>query len=90
MNRPSLLHDMYGLSPFTMLDLSEDEVAMMNNEDYLITSASLVSVDDLRKQRKKWKVCIPAEEDEFMLMLKRYTNLVYAILFWRHAQCSEY
>ena len=52
MNRPSLLHDMYGLSPFTMLDLSEDEVAMMNNEDYLITSASLVSVDDLRKQRK--------------------------------------
>ena len=23
-NRPSLLHDMEGLSPFTMLDLSED------------------------------------------------------------------
>ena len=79
MNRPSLLHAMDGLSPFTMLDLSEDEVAMLNNEDDLITSAYLVSVDDLRKQRKKLKVCIPAEVDEFMLMLKRYANLVYAI-----------
>ena len=28
-NRPSLIHAMEGLSPFTMLDLSEDEVALM-------------------------------------------------------------
>ena len=79
---------MDGLSHFTMLDLSEDEVAMLNNEDDLITLASLVSVDDLRKQRERLKVCIPSEADEFMLMLKRYTNVVYAI-FWRHAQCSK-
>ena len=52
MNRPSLLHAMDGLSHFTMLYLSEDEVAMLNNEDDLITSASLVSVDDIRKQQK--------------------------------------
>ena len=52
MNRPSLLHAMDGLSPFTVLDLSKDEVAMLNNEDDSITSAYLVSVDDLRKQRK--------------------------------------
>ena len=62
-----------------MLDQTEDELAMLNNEDDLITSASLVSVDDLRKQWKKLKVCIPAEADKFMLMLKRYANLVYAI-----------
>ena len=52
MNIPSLLHAMDGLSPFTMIDLSKDEVVMLNNEDDLITSAYLVSVDDLRKQ---WK-----------------------------------
>ena len=40
MNIPSLLHAMDGLSPFTMLDLSKDEVAMLSNEDDLITSAS--------------------------------------------------
>ena len=75
-NRPSLLHDMERLSPFTMLYLREDEVALLNNEDDLITSASLVSIADLRQQCKYQKFCIPAEADEFMLMLKRYANLV--------------
>ena len=37
------------LSPFIMLDLSKDEVELMNNEDDLITPASLVSVDDIRQ-----------------------------------------
>ena len=75
-NRTSLLHAMEGFSPFTMLDLSEDEVALLNNEDDLTTSASLVGVANLRQQRKKQKYCIPAEVDGFMLMLKRYANLV--------------
>ena len=52
-NRPSLLHAMEVLSPFIMLDLSKDEVELMNNEDDLITPASLVSVDDISKQRKQ-------------------------------------
>ena len=50
-NRPSLLHAMDGLSPFAMIDLNEDQVAMLNEEQDLITSASLVSVADLRGQR---------------------------------------
>ena len=67
------------LSPFSMLDLSEDEVALLNNKDNLITSSSLVSVADLRQQRKQKKVYIPAGADEFMLVLKCYANLVYAV-----------
>ena len=47
-NRPPLLHYMEVLSPFTVLDLHKDEVALLNNEDYLIPSAYLVSVSDLR------------------------------------------
>lgn len=77
--RPSLLHAMDGLSPFTMLDLNEDEVAMLNSEEDLITSASLVSVADLRLQRKKSKVCVPQDASDFMLMMKRYANMIYAI-----------
>ena len=78
-NRLSLLHAMDRLSPFTMLYISEDEVALLNNEDYLINSASLVSVADLSQQCKQQKVCITAEADEIMLMLKRYANLVYVV-----------
>ena len=78
-NRPSLLHAMEGFSPLTMLNLSKNEVALLNNEDDFITSVSLVSVEDLRQQHKQKKFCITAEADEFMLMLKRYANLVYVI-----------
>ena len=88
LNRPPLLHAMDGLSPFTMLDLSEDEVTLLNNEEDLITSASLVSVDDLRQQCKHHKFCIIAEVDKFILMLKRYANLVY-VVFWILAQFSK-
>ena len=62
-----------------MLDLNEDQVAILNEEQDLLNTASLVSVSDLRGQRSKLKVTIPAEPEEFMLMIKRYTNLVYAI-----------
>ena len=65
------------LSPFTMLKFSEDKVALLNNEDDIITSLCLVSVADLRQQCKHLKVFIPADADEFMLMLKRYANILY-------------
>ena len=47
-NRPSLLHAMEVLSPFTMLYLSKDEVTLLNNEDDLITLAYLISVAAIR------------------------------------------
>ena len=62
-----------------MLDISEDEVSLLNDEDDLITSTSLVRVDDMRQQSKQKKVCIPAEADEFMIMLNHYANLVYVV-----------
>ena len=77
--RPSLLHAIEGLSPFTMLDLNKDEITLLNSKEDLIASASLVSVADLRMQQKKSKACVPQYASNFMLMMKRYTNLVYAI-----------
>ena len=78
-SRPSLAHAMEGLSPFLMLDLSEDQVAAINDEADLLTHASLVSVKDLRHYRQKMKVCVPTTADEFLLLLKRYANLLFAL-----------
>ena len=87
-NRPSLKHSINNLSPFTMLDLNEEEVTWINDEQYLIASASLVSVADLRVQLNKLKICIPTEAEDFMLVPKRYGNLMYAI-FWTHFHYSK-
>ena len=70
---------MGGLSPFTMLDLNEDQVAVLNDEQDLLNTASLVSISDLRVQRNKIKISIPAEADKFMVILKRYANLLYTV-----------
>ena len=78
-NRPLLIHRMEGLTLFAMLDLNKDQVATLNEEQDLLNTASLVSVADLRGQRGKLKVTIPTDPEEFILMLKRYTNLLYAI-----------
>ena len=56
--RPSLLHTMEGLLPFLMLDLSEDEVAAINDENDLIQRASMVNVQDLRALKRKMKINI--------------------------------
>ena len=78
-SRPSLLHAMEGISPFLMLDLSEDEVASINDEADLIQHASLVSVHDLRALKRKMKITIPVASEDFLLLLKKFANLVFAL-----------
>ena len=75
-NRPSILHEMDGLTPFLMLDLIKNQVALLNDEQDLLNRASQVSVADLCVQRNKLKVTIPNDSDKFMLMLKRFANLL--------------
>ena len=78
-NRPSLVHAMDGLSPFTVLELNKDEVALLNNEQDLLNTSSLVSVEDLRLQQRTLNIFIPLEADDLMLMLKRYGNLLFDV-----------
>ena len=73
------MHTMDGLSPFTMLDLNEYQVALLNDEQDLLNTAYLVSVANLRGQRNKIKISILAEANKFMIMLKRYANLFYSV-----------
>jgi len=75
---PSLNHTMRGFSPFLIFDLSEDQVATLTNEADLLPDASLVSVNDLRNYRQKMKIGVPDTADKFLLLLKRYANLLFA------------
>ena len=76
---PSFLRAMEGLSPFLMLDLSEDEVAAINDEADLIQRASMVSVQDLRALKRKMKINIPDTAEGFIILLKKFTNLVFVL-----------
>ena len=78
-SRPSLLHVMEGLSPILMLDLSEDEATSINDEADLIHRASVVSVQDLRLFKRKMQINVPQRAEDFLLLLKRFANLIFAL-----------
>jgi hypothetical protein len=77
--RPSLLNASEGLSPFIVLDLDEDEVARINDTEDALTRASAVTMQDIANLKKKLIPKIPATADDFMLLLKRYANLLFAL-----------
>ena len=81
--RPSILNALDGLSPFLMADLDEDEVARINDADDALSRASHTTVQDIKKLKNKLKASVPASAEEFMLVLKRFANLLYA-LFSHH------
>ena len=76
---PSIVNAMDGLSPFLMKDFDNDEVAKLNSEAAALQEASHTTVEDVNKIRQKMKASVPAASDEFMLVLKRYANLLFAI-----------
>ena len=77
--RPSLVNASEGLSPFLMIDLTEDEVAQLNNNTDAIDRATHITLQDILKQKKSLKPKIPEQSDEFMLLLQRFANLLFAL-----------
>ena len=77
--RAAFVNAMKGLSPFGMLDLTEDEVADMHDLEGDLTAATAVTAADHRNARSKLRAHVPEIAEDFMLMLKRYTKLIFAL-----------
>jgi hypothetical protein len=77
--RPSILHAAEGLSPFLVYDFTEDEVAALNDLDENIGQASYVTPDDIKALKTKFRPIVPESSEKFMLMLKTFANLLFAL-----------
>jgi hypothetical protein len=77
--RPSILNATEGLSPFIVLDLDEDEVAKLNYDDDAFNAASHTTVDDILKLRRKARAKVPDTAENFMLTLRTFANLLFAL-----------
>ena len=76
---PSLVNAGSGLSPFIVVDKTEDEVAEQNFGDDALQDASAVTPAELLAQQKISRPSVPTTSDKFLLMLQRYANLLYAL-----------
>ena len=85
--RAALMHAAKGLTAFAMMDLSEEDIATMAQDHDDLAGASAVTVADFRANRAKLKPQTPRDAEGFLLMLKRYTNLIFALF---SADCPLY
>jgi hypothetical protein len=85
--RPALATAAKGLSPFAMMEFSEDEVAFMQQEYDDLKHASSVSASDLKAARTKLSAKVPDDAESFLIMIKRYANLLFALF---SSQCPLY
>ena len=77
--KPSLTYAAEGLSPFLCLDMDEETVARINADADNLDRASQVTVADLQGFNTKITATVPESESDFLLLLKRYANLTFAL-----------
>ncbi len=76
-----------GVTPFAMIDLSDNDVAEMYMTAADVSQATYVTSGEVTKLREKLKATVPASTDKLILKLKRYTNYLYALYTSR---CPKY
>jgi len=76
--RPLFGNAMKGLSLFSMLDLSKDEVLDLMAIDAALELASTTTVADY-KPKSSFYAKVPESVEDFIVMIKRFANLLFAL-----------
>ena len=85
--RAVFANTMKGLLSFVMLDLMEEDVALMYKLDNDLKSALSVTMSDVQAAQAKVQAKVPESPEEFITMLCCYTNLMYALF---NSECFLY
>ena len=76
-----------GISPFAMMDLTEEDVAIMREDFEDMAAATTLTAADYKAARSKLKAVVPDTAEDFLLMLRRFANLLFALF---SSQCPLY
>ena len=68
-----------GISPFAMIDISEEAIAVMTQNYEDIHRATVVNTIEFKTVRENVTAQTPASAEEFMLMIKLFAKLLNAL-----------
>ena len=68
------------IPPFAMVNLTEEDVALMKQYYEGLLSASLVSTPEVKSTCKKLVATTPSESKGFIMALERFANLLFALI----------
>ena len=69
-NSAALVNSEIGLSPFAMIDLTEEDVALMKQDHEYLLNTSLLSKSEVMETRTKLIASTPTDSEGLMMMLK--------------------
>ena len=78
-NRVSLVNATTVLSPFMMVDLTEEDVALIQQDHEDLLNASLLSTSEVKETHIQLIASMPTDLKVFMVMPNRFANLIFAL-----------
>ena len=77
--RVALVNAARVLSPFVIVDLTEEDVALMQQDREELLNASLVSTLEVKATHTKLISSTPTDSEGFMMMFKIFSKLLLAL-----------
>ena len=69
----------YGITPFAMLDLNDDQVASMEMQHTTLAESSIITPSDIRATKVKLVATVPASGAKWREVILKFTNLLFLI-----------
>jgi hypothetical protein len=76
---PKFPYACYGLTPFAMIDLTEDQIAEMEFNQHLIGESTTTTPQDIKKATSKLTATLPETSEQWKQIILRFTNLLLAL-----------
>ena len=73
---PKYAYACYGLTPFAMLDLTEDQIATMELDQHFLRESSNVTPQDIKASKGKLQATVPTDGTKWKQIILRFTNLL--------------
>ena len=73
---PKYAYACYGLTPFAMLDLTEDQIATMEMDQHFLRESSTITPQDIKASKGKLQATIPTDGTKWKQIILRFTNLL--------------
>ena len=77
--RVALVNAARVLSPFVIVDLTEEDVALIQQDHEDLLNASLLSTSEVKETRIQLIASMPTDLKVFMVMPNRFANLIFAL-----------
>ena len=74
--REALVNKAKGISPFALIDIFEEDIAVITQHNKDLQLATAVSDTEVRTARENVTYHTPASAEKFIMILKQYANLL--------------